>query len=118
MAKANPRIARERKTVEAMIRMYYRDRHGSCGELCTVCRDLQRYAEERLEKCPFGESKPTCANCPVHCYRPEMRERIRAVMQHAGPRMIWKHPVLALFHLLDVRRKTQAPSTSKDRDSK
>ena len=35
-----------------------------------------------------------------HCYKPEMRERIRQVMRYSGPRMITKHPVAAIRHLL------------------
>jgi len=99
------RLVRERETLEAMIRLRCRDVHRpAAGGLCEACRDLLRYAGERLEKCPFGEDKPTCARCPVHCYRPEMRERIREVMRHAGPRMPREHPWLALMHLLDGRR--------------
>jgi len=102
----NPRrMARERKTLEAMIRIFCRDRHGSPEDLCPDCRDLQAYALKRLEKCPFKEEKPTCARCTVHCYKPAMRGRIREVMRHAGPRMIRRHPVLAVSHLLEGRRK-------------
>ena len=36
-----------------------------------------------------------------------MREKVKAVMRYAGPRMLDKHPVLAVFHLLDgLRRRT------------
>lgn len=99
----HPRILRERRTVEAMIRLHCRGRHGT-PELCPSCRELLVYADARAAKCPFQEKKTTCAKCPVHCYRPEMRERIREVMRYAGPRMLWRHPVLALLHLLDGRR--------------
>ena len=54
---------------------------------------------------PFHEGKTTCANCPAHCYKPEMREKIRKVMRYAGPRMIYRHPILALLHIIDGRRK-------------
>jgi hypothetical protein len=74
---------------------------GLCGE----CAVLWAYVRERAGRCPFLEDKPTCVDCPVHCYRGEMRERVRQVMRYAGPRMGWRHPVLALFHLLDGRRK-------------
>ena len=30
----------------------------------------------RLDKCPFKEKKSTCGKCKVHCYRPDMREKI------------------------------------------
>jgi hypothetical protein len=115
MAKTSARSDRERKTVEAMIRLACRDRHGTKDELCADCAGLLSYAAKRLEKCPFGANKPTCANCTVHCYSPDMREQIRAVMRHAGPRMIWRHPVLASFHLIEGRRKAPAPSGPKGR---
>lgn len=99
------RLARERKTVEAMIRIYCRGQHDTRGGLCADCQELLAYAEERLARCRFGADKPTCANCPVHCYKPALRERIRAVMRYAGPRMAYRHPILTLYHFLDGRRK-------------
>lgn len=103
--KDHPRLTRERKTIEAMIGLACRDRHGTTEGLCQECSALLAYARGRLEKCPFEERKPTCAKCPIHCYRPERRAEIREVMRYAGPRMLWRHPVLALFHWLDGRRE-------------
>ncbi len=102
----HPRMTREARTIEAMIRIYCRGQHGTQEGLCPECEALQDYAGLRLEKCPYQENKTTCAKCPVHCYRPAMREQIRAVMRYAGPRMLWRHPVLAILHLLvDSRRE-------------
>jgi Nitrous oxide-stimulated promoter len=98
------RVARERKTVAAMIRVYCRGHHTSRSGLCGDCARLHEYAMGRLDHCPLGTDKPTCVNCPVHCYKPELRERIREVMRYAGPRMLWRHPLLAILHLLDGRR--------------
>lgn len=105
------RIARELRTVEVMIELYCRDHHGRAGELCDHCAALRDYALRRVERCSFGEDKPTCSNCPVHCFKPSMREEIRTVMRYAGPRMAWRHPVLSIFHLLDGRRRSP-PSAS------
>ncbi len=99
-----PRIEREMRTVTAMIHLYCREKHHTEGELCAECSALQDYAMRRLELCPFQEAKTTCAKCAVHCYKPTMREQIRVVMRYAGPRMLWKHPVLAVQHLIDGRR--------------
>jgi len=99
------RRAREFKTIAAMLRMYCRTHHGSnYALLCHDCIELQDYARRRLERCLFGEAKPTCVNCTVHCYKAIMRERVRQVMGWAGPRMLWRHPVLAAWHLIDGRR--------------
>ncbi len=65
------RLARERLTMSKMIGIYCSAHHDSSGDiLCTACREFQNYTELRLQKCPYGEDKPTCANCPVHCYKP------------------------------------------------
>ena len=103
MTTNGPRIHREKRTMTAMIDIYCHDRHGTRDALCPECRVIHDYAMQRLDRCPFGEQKPTCADCSVHCYRPTMRDRIRDVMRYAGPRMIWRHPVLAVRHILDGR---------------
>jgi hypothetical protein len=100
---AERRVAREWKTIQAMVRIYCRSLHGGRKALCAPCEELRAYAERRLEKCPFAEEKPTCVKCPVHCYEAEMRERVRQVMRYAGPRMLLRHPILALLHLRDER---------------
>lgn len=84
-----------------MVRIACRDTHATEYGLCERCQGLLGYALERLDQCPFQADKPTCARCPIHCYRPSRREEIRAVMRYAGPRMMWRHPLLALSHLID-----------------
>ena len=89
----------------AMVAIYCRAHHGRASPPCPECAELIDYALARLDRCPLGETKPTCAHCAIHCYKPSMRERVRAVMRYAGPRMIWRHPILALGHLFDGWRK-------------
>jgi len=91
---------REKNTVSKMIRIYCRFKHGGRKSLCSDCRQLEDYAHKRLEHCQFGESKSSCEKCPVHCYKPEYREKIREVMRFAGPRMLFFHPVEAVRHLM------------------
>lgn len=103
-AQPGPRIAAEQRTINAMLDIYCRDLHGGRAGLCDACTRLRDYAHRRLETCPFQEDKPVCNRCTVHCYSQSMRERIREVMRYAGPRMPWRHPWLALLHLLDKLR--------------
>ncbi|MHC5028038.1 MAG: nitrous oxide-stimulated promoter family protein [Planctomycetota bacterium] len=110
------RIRREKKTVSIMIGMYCRDRHAGRPEagLCDECRTLHDYAMQRIDKCPFCHRKPTCANCPIHCYKKDMRERVRDVMAYAGPRMVRRHPILATMHVLDGLRAVERPARRRD----
>ena len=102
----NSRLAREFKTIKAMVQIYCRNHHGR--DLCDECRGLMDYAGLRLDRCRFGMEKPTCAKCPVHCYQRNRREQIRIVMRYAGPRMLWQHPLLSLQHWLDSFRQIPA----------
>jgi hybrid cluster-associated redox disulfide protein len=100
----HPRLIREWKTVQAMIGIYCRAHHSPVDGLCPECQALAEYAYQRLQKCPFQENKTTCARCTVHCYKPAMRSQIKVVMRFAGPRIMVRHPVLALLHIMDGRK--------------
>ncbi len=107
-AEITKRIRRELKTVGVMIEIYCRGHHAANGDRCPDCRELWEYTRMRIQRCPFGRKKPTCANCTVHCFKPKMRDRIRAVMRYAGPKMPKCHPVLSIFHVIDGKRPTPA----------
>jgi len=102
--KTEKKRKREQRIVTEMIRLFCRKNHKSEEKdgqgLCRQCRQLNEYARSRSEHCPFMAEKTFCANCRVHCYKPEMREQIRTVMRFSGPRMILYHPVMALWHLI------------------
>ena len=99
------RMQREEATVSLMIHRYCMDKHTDTHELCSECQELLEYARKRLKLCPFQENKTTCGNCSVHCYKPEMRSRIKEVMRYVGPRMIFSNPIMALQHTIDGLRK-------------
>lgn len=92
-------LSREARTITSMIEIFCRARHGTKSGLCPECEELNAYARKRLSCCPFGQNKPVCAKCKVHCYKPAMREKINAVMRYAGPRIVFVHPFLTLEHL-------------------
>lgn len=94
----------EFKTVQGMVHIYCRQQHGTLIGTCVECQSLIEYAQMRLDRCPYGQNKPTCNQCPIHCYKPEPKEKMRLVMRYAGPRMLLHHPILAIRHLLHERR--------------
>jgi hypothetical protein len=104
------RLRSEHRTFVSMAKIYCAHHHQpGPGGLCEQCAALMDYAEKRLEKCPYGENKPTCANCPIHCYKPEPREQAREIMRFAGPRMPLRHPLRSLTHLFDKLRRVEHP---------
>ncbi len=96
------RIKREKHTIRIMMGIYCNAHHGTQkGELCPSCTDLLNYANLRIDKCIFENQKPACQNCPVKCFKPYYKEKIKEVMRYAGPRMLLRHPLLTLLHFAD-----------------
>ena len=96
---------REKAMVSQMITLYCKKNHKVKNGLCPDCAKLDKYARARSDKCPFMETKTFCSNCRVHCYKPEMREKIRAVMRFSGPRMIFYHPAAAIRHVVETKKE-------------
>lgn len=119
MTKEHPRISREKKTIDKMVRVYCKGHHDTKGnKLCDDCSEFLDYAFLRLEKCPFQEEKSTCGKCLVHCYQPEMREKAKKIMRYSGPRLIYKSPILSLHHILDGRKKPLTLKELKEKRAK
>ncbi|MCI6277793.1 MAG: nitrous oxide-stimulated promoter family protein [Clostridium sp.] len=94
------RIEKEKKTVELMINLYCRKKHHRKGELCDECKELLEYANKRLTYCKFGEKKTSCSKCPIHCYKKDMKEKIKRVMRFSGPRILFYNPYEFIRHII------------------
>lgn len=99
MQSTDSKREKEKRVVAQMIRLFCKRQHHQ-ADLCPDCREVLSYAMDRSDHCPFMESKTFCSSCKVHCYRPEMREKIRDIMRFSGPRMLLYHPSLAVSHML------------------
>ena len=104
---------REKRMVSQMIALYCRKKHHTRGDLCPQCAALDAYAKMRADKCPFMETKTFCSNCRIHCYKPDMRAKIREVMRFSGPRMLTVHPVLAVRHVIESKREKRRMENEK-----
>lgn len=93
--KIGPIIQQEITLINVMIECYYR-KHGAENDVTR--EQMLAYAQRRLEVCRFGEAKPTCQHCPVHCYHPRYRTQMKIIMRYSGPRMLVSHPILTLKH--------------------
>ena len=97
-----PRLKSEAQTIRVMVEEFCSYHHGTSGHmLCPKCQAFLDYALKRLACCPYGEDKPVCGSCKIHCYKPAERETARQVMRWAGPRLIFSHPLMAVSHVVD-----------------
>ena len=103
--KEHHRIRREKKTLSIMIDIYCKQFNSGVSEHCAEYRELLNYSLKRVDNCPYGENKPVCPKCKIHCYNKNMRAKIKAVMKYSGPKIMFRHPYLALMHFVDSFRK-------------
>ena len=106
----------EKRTVFQMIEIYCHAHHRTKDALCESCQEVYNYAAMKYERCPFGEKKPVCSKCKVHCYNKEKREKVREIMRYSGPRMIFKHPLNTIFyfyHKYTVSAPEKIPAKAK-----
>lgn len=94
------RIDKEKEIITLMIKLYCKKKHGSSnGELCNECRELEEYAYKRLTYCKFGNEKSSCKKCPIHCYKKDMKEKVKEVMRFSGPRILIYNPKEYIRHI-------------------
>ena len=103
---------KEKQMIKEMITSYCRKNHHS-KQLCTDCNELLNYANMRIDKCPFMETKTFCSNSKVHCYRPDMQQKIREVMAYSGPRMLFYHPVMVIKHVIETQKEKRRLENAK-----
>lgn len=103
----------EIEILEIMVAMYVKGRSvsncnsisksDSCSTAAALskqeCDDFLKYAVGRVNRCPKGIHKTSCRRCEIHCYTSEQRRRAKLIMSYSGPRFIFYHPVMAVWHL-------------------
>jgi len=102
-------VERDTKILAKFVDVYCRTKHVGAEKtvheygpdnrlsLCPDCHELLSYSITRRELCPQNP-KPSCKDCKIHCYRPEMRARIREVMRHSGMYMIKRGRIDWVLH--------------------
>lgn len=96
------RIEKEKDTIKLMINIYCNKKHKTKVDskgLCDECTELLEYANKRLSLCKFGENKSSCSRCPIHCYKKDMRQKVKEVMKFSGPRLIIYNPIELIRHM-------------------
>ncbi|WP_290913144.1 nitrous oxide-stimulated promoter family protein [Eubacterium sp.] len=97
------RITREKEMLPEMVKIYCYGMHKSKkGTLCKDCQELTDYALFRLDHCRWGNDKNFCSQCPCHCYKPDMRSKIKEVMRYSGPRIMLYHPLVGTIHGIET----------------
>ncbi|MFT4452031.1 nitrous oxide-stimulated promoter family protein [Parvimonas sp. G1425] len=95
---------REKKVITEMVKLYCKKNHKN-DKLCDECRDVLNYSLNRIDNCKYMDTKTFCSNCKKPCYSPKMKEKIKQIMKFSGPRMLFHHPLLVIYHIISGFKK-------------
>ena len=98
----HPYIAKDVETIRIMTEIFCHAHHDTKEGMCPECEDFYLYAVKRLACCPFGEKKPVCGSCKIHCFGKGYKEKAKEIMAFSGPRLILKHPYLSFRHFSSI----------------
>ncbi|MCZ7583522.1 MAG: nitrous oxide-stimulated promoter family protein [Deltaproteobacteria bacterium] len=96
--------------LRAFTEVFCHKKHGHArGTLCPDCERFLDYAYKRRILCPM-DPKPKCQACPVHCYKPAMRDRVKKIMHIGGMHYVLRGRIdwLIKYFVLRKLRRTAA----------
>lgn len=108
-----PYMAEEVKTIRIMTEIYCHAHHHTKEGLCPECEEFYLYAVKRIACCPFGEDKPVCGKCKIHCFGKGFKEKAKEIMAFSGPKLLFKHPWLSMRHVMALFREAPEKPTAK-----
>lgn len=94
-------IPKEKAYIRKAFGMYCHKHHGTSGDkLCPKCTALLATVMTKMNRCPYGITKPICDRCDRPCFGPQQTKDFLAIMNRMSTRMFLRHPVMAFKHKL------------------
>ena len=94
-------IPKEKKNIKKTFGVYCHQNHGTSGEtLCPKCTALLATVMLKMNKCPYGITKPICDRCDRPCFGTGQTKEFLKIMSSSQKRMFLEHPIMTIKHKL------------------
>lgn len=92
-------IPKEKENMKKTFGIYCNKHHGTKNEkLCPKCTALLATVMTKMNKCPYGITKPICDRCEIHCFGEKQTREFLEIMRSTGTGMFFRHPIMAIKH--------------------
>lgn len=108
---------KEKETIRKMFGIYCHSKHNAASgkKLCPKCTALLATVMLKMNRCPYGITKPICEKCDNPCFGTVPTREFREIMKGAQTKMFFKHPIMSIKHrLLGMRREAKKDDVKKD----
>ena len=74
---------------------------GTSGDkLCPKCTALLATVMTKMNRCPYGITKPICDRCERPCFGAKQTQEFLKIMDSTSKRMFLRHPMMSVKHKL------------------
>lgn len=108
---------KEKETIRKMFGIHCKSKHKTADgkKLCPKCTALLATVMLKMNRCPYGITKPICEKCDNSCFGTVQTREFREIMKGTQTKMFFKHPIMSIKHrLLGMRREAKKDDVKKD----
>ena len=94
-------VPKEKENIRKTFGLYCNSNHGTTdNKLCPKCTALLTTVMLKIQRCPYGISKPICDACETPCFGEVPTKEFRNIMKSSQKKMLLSHPLMAVRHKL------------------
>ena len=92
-------IPQEKTNIKKTFGVYCHKHHNTSGDkLCPKCTALLATVMTKINRCPYGITKPICDRCEIMCFGPKQNKEFMTIMSSSSKGMLLRHPMMSLKH--------------------
>ena len=94
-------IPKEKENIRKTFGIYCGKHHEKNGsKLCPRCTALLATVFTKIDRCPYGITKPICDRCDRPCFGTKATQEFLTIMQGTQRGMLLRHPIMTIKHKL------------------
>ena len=92
-------MPKEKENMKKTFGIYCNKHHGTKNDkLCPKCTALLATVMTKMNRCPYGITKPICDRCEIQCFGEKQTKEFMEIMKSTGTGRFFKHPIMAIKH--------------------
>ena len=92
-------IPQEKTNIKKTFGLYCHKHHNTSGDkLCPKCTALLATVMTKINRCPYGITKPICDRCERQCFGKAQNTEFMKIMTSSSKGMFLKHPMMTMKH--------------------
>ena len=94
-------VPKEKENIRKTFGMYCHSNHNTeSDKLCQKCTALLTTVFTKINRCPYGITKPICDRCETPCFGETTTKEFLTIMQSSQRKMLFSHPMMTIKHKL------------------